>query len=407
MQSIEEAENHINELSQLVDTMGIEVIEKKIVKIKKMNPRFLLGKGKIEEIVSLAKEKEADIIIFDDDLKPTQQRNIEELSGMAVIDRHEVILDIFVDRAKTREAMLQVQLARLQYSLPRLKRAWTHLSRQRGGARGTRGEGEMQLEVDRRIVLRKIVNVKKELKEVGKQRAIKRSKRQRVPVPSISLVGYTNAGKSSLLKALTDADVFIEDKLFATLDPTTRRIELDNGQKILLTDTVGFIRKLPHDLVEAFKSTLEETVVADFLLHILDVSSPEVEEHYQTTLSVLDEINAINKPSIMVFNKIDLLEKNPGIIERFRQLYPEALYISTKTKEGFEDLKKAIIRLLAPQLTTVNIDIPVNRYDLVTFIHRNGKVLAEEYDEEFIHINCLVTEKIGNMLKEKVKIKQV
>ena len=403
-QIYEEAENHIIELSELVDTMGIEVVGQSIVKLRQMNPRFLLGKGKIEEIIALAKEKESDIIVFDDDLSPSQQRNIEELSQITAIDRHEVILDIFADRAKTREAMLQVQLARMQYSLPRLKRAWVHLSRQRGGARGTRGEGEMQLEVDRRLVLKKIISLRKELKKVTQQRAVQRQDRQRVPVPAISLVGYTNAGKSSLLKALTNADVFIEDKLFATLDPTTRRINLDNGQKILMTDTVGFIRKLPHDLVDAFKSTLEETVLSDFLLHILDISNPEVEEHHKTTLSVLEDINVIDKPIITVFNKIDLIGKNSGKKGRLKLCYPDALFISTKTKEGFKDLEKAIIRLLIPRLTNLDIKIPVSRYDIVSFIYRNGKVLKEEYDEKHIRINCLVTKKISSILKEKLQI---
>ena len=234
------------ELSNLIDTMGLKVLEVVTATLKKPTPRYFVGSGKAQEIADYAKELEADCIVFDDDLSPSQQRNWEELSGVCVIDRHEVILDIFANRATTKEATLQVGLARMEYSLPRLTRAWTHLSRQRGGTKGTRGEGETQLEVDRRIVLRKISKFKAELKKVRSNRATLRKQRTSIPIPTASIVGYTNAGKSSLLNALTGADVFIEDKLFATLDPTTRRVKLKGGNEILLTDTVGFIRKLPH-----------------------------------------------------------------------------------------------------------------------------------------------------------------
>ena len=228
---------------------------------------------------------EADCSIFDDDISPSQQRNWEALSELCVIDRREVILDIFTARANTREAVLQVGLARMEYSLPRLTRAWTHLSRQRGGARGNRGEGETQLEVDRRIVLRKINRMKKELIKVKSNRATMRRLRTSIPEPTASLVGYTNAGKSSLLNALSGTDVFVENKLFATLDTTARKISPEGGKQFLLTDIVGFIRKLPHSLVETFKSTLEETHYADFLLLLLDASSPEVIHHYETTMT--------------------------------------------------------------------------------------------------------------------------
>ncbi len=406
MMNEEEAQNHIAELARLVDTMGIDVVGKTIVKLKKMNPRFLIGKGKVDQIITLAREKESDIIIFDDDLSPSQQRNLEEESQIAVIDRHEVILDIFADRARTKEAMLQVGLARMQYSLPRLKRAWTHLSRQRGGTRGTKGEGEMQLEVDRRLVLKKITFLKKELKKVKQRRAIQRKKRMRVPLPTISIVGYTNAGKSSLLNILTDADVFTEDKLFATLDPTTRKTHLENGQTILLTDTVGFIRKLPHDLVEAFKSTLEETVLSDYLIHILDISNPEVEDHINTTLSVLDEIDAREKDILTVFNKIDLLNNNTNKIQTLKNTYPGSIFISVHTREGLDELKKAVNRLLYNKLINKKMKIPVNRYDIVTYIHRNGKVLSEDHTGEAIIIKCLITEKMSNIITEKLNIKK-
>jgi GTP-binding protein HflX len=399
----QEAEFHIEELTRLVDTMGIGIVGTMIVRVKKLNARYLIGQGKINEIIGKAKDKDSDIIIFDDDLSPSQQRNIEELSQITVIDRHEVILDIFADRATTRDAILQVGLARMQYSLPRLKRAWTHLSRQRGGAKGTRGEGEMQLEVDRRLVMNKINQLKKELKKVKQHRAIQRKKRHRVPLPSISLVGYTNAGKSSLLNKLTDANVFIEDKLFATLDPTTRKIKLDNGQVMLLTDTVGFIRKLPHDLVEAFKSTLEETVLSDFLIHVLDVSNTEVDEHFNTTLQVLEEIHAHEKSILTVFNKIDLLEKDSNRIHILKNRYPDALFISTHTREGFDSLLKEMNKLIAHKLLNKTFNIPHERYDIVSFIHRNGQMIKEEHTENNYTINCLISEKINNKVEKMLE----
>ncbi|MEW5814613.1 MAG: GTPase HflX, partial [Spirochaetota bacterium] len=292
------AENLLYELASLTRNIGLQITGSILVRLNVITPRYLLGTGKTQEIISLAKEHNADCIIIDAELTPSQQRNWEKLSGLCAIDRHEVILEIFAAHASTREAVLQVGLARMEYSLPRLKRAWTHLSRQRGGLRGTRGEGEAQLEVDRRIVLRKIDRMKKELAKVHLQRALRRKQREKFDLPTASFVGYTNAGKSSLLNRLSDSKVLVEDKLFATLDPTTRRIELDNGQNLLLTDTVGFIRKLPHDLIDAFKSTLEEVVLSDFLILVLDASSPEITEHYTTTMAVLRELEAADKPII-------------------------------------------------------------------------------------------------------------
>ncbi|RQW03898.1 MAG: GTPase HflX, partial [Calditrichaeota bacterium] len=283
---------HLEELHNLVDTMGIEPVSSIMVKLREKNSRYLIGKGKMEEIGEMAEECRADLIIFDCQLSPSQQRNLEQYYNIAVIDRQEVIIDIFADRASTKEAVLQVALARMKYSLPRLTRAWTHLSKQKGGVRGTRGKGETQLESDRRLVMNRITTLKKELEKVKKNRDVQRKKRLERPVPSISIVGYTNAGKSSLLNLLSDADVLTEDKLFATLDPTTRKIKLEGGREIILTDTVGFIRKLPHDLVDAFKSTLEEAVHADIILHVVDVSNHEYEDHIKVTEEVLADLGA-------------------------------------------------------------------------------------------------------------------
>lgn len=396
-----EAVTHISELESLVDTMGAETVKTMIVALKKRSPKFLIGSGKAEEISDLAEEMDAELIIFDNELSPAQQRNLEELSGKCVIDRHEVILDIFAGRATTREAVLQVGLARMEYSLPRLTRAWTHLSRQKGGTKGTRGEGETQLEVDRRIVLRKITRLEKELIKVRQHRKTLRKQRESVSIQTGAIVGYTNAGKSSLLNILTGSDAFVEDKLFATLDPTTRKVTLPEGQKILLTDTVGFIRKLPHKLIDAFRSTLEETVLADFLIHVLDISHPEVGEQYKITMEVLEELGAGDKPMIVVFNKIDLM-RNPLESNSIEANHPDALYISTKTEEGIGDLSEKIEELLNRDKYIVTLLIPADRYDLISMIHREGNILKEEYIDTGSIIKARVPVKVYNKLKEYI-----
>ena len=259
-----DVQNHLEEMGRLCATLGFTVCGEYIVPLKEPHPKYFIGSGWAEEIAEQAGFLEADYVVFDDDLSPSQQRNLEKLCDRPIIDRHQIIIEIFAQRAQTKEARLQVELAQLVYSLPRLRRLWTHLSRQRGGAKGTRGEGETQLEVDRRIVEARIARLKLDLKQVRKQRGTLRKQRESIPVPTAAIVGYTNAGKSSLHRALTSSDILVENKLFATLDPTTRRHRLPSGQELLITDTVGFIRKLPHDLVDAFKSTLEETVLSQF-----------------------------------------------------------------------------------------------------------------------------------------------
>lgn len=395
----QEGKDHLEELWSLVKTMGIEPVKAELVRLKKPQPRLLVGSGKAEELIEMAREAEADLIVFDDDLSPSQQRNWEKTADIAVIDRQEVILDIFADRASTREAVLQVALARMEYSLPRLTRAWTHLSRQKGGTKGTRGEGETQLEIDRRIVLRKMENLKKELKKVRLHRATQRKKRQAKPIPTASIVGYTNSGKSTLLNALTDSDVLTEDKLFATLDPTTRRVKLPKGQELLLTDTVGFIRKLPHSLVDAFKSTLEETHLADFLIHLLDGSNPEVEEHFETTLEVLKELDSKDKPNLIVFNKADQLKENPLQRTFLETKYPDAHFISVFTGEGMDELKKALEVMLSTQYKEGKYLFPHHRHDLVSLLHREGQILTTDYLAE----GTLIWAKVPNRLLHKVE----
>ncbi|MCW5549409.1 MAG: GTPase HflX [Opitutaceae bacterium] len=378
-----EADELLGELHELVENLRIGVVGRELVNLRRPTPATLLGSGKTEEIIAAAKAVDADLIVFDDRLSPAQQRNWEKLSEIAVIDREEVILDIFADRAQTREAVLQVALARMEYSLPRLTRAWTHLSRQRGkGKMG--GEGETQLEQDRRLVNDRITRLKRELAEVQKQRGVQRHKRQRVPVPTASIVGYTNAGKSSLLNKLTGAHVLAEDKLFATLDPTTRQLLLRGNQKLLVTDTVGFIRRLPHGLVEAFKATLEETIVADFLIHVLDVTNPGFEQHHATTLGVLHELGADGKTIVTVFNKIDAA--TAGDLARARQLAPDALFVSAHTGAGLDLLETRLVELIADAFQSSELLVPHDRYDVVARLHTLGEIQEQEHRDDGIYL---------------------
>ena len=392
----QEAENHLNELKSLVSTMGLKTAGSEICSLREPHPRFLVGKGMAERIISTARDAGADLIVFDDDLTPSQQRNLEKMGEITVIDRQEVILDIFASRASTREATLQVALARMEYSLPRLTRAWTHLSRQRGGgARSTRGEGETQLEVDRRLVLRKITHLKSELVKVRRQRANQRKRRLAKPVPTAAIVGYTNAGKSTLLNALTNAAVLTEDKLFATLDPTTRRVKISSRQEVLLTDTVGFIRKLPHNLVDAFKSTLEETVLADFLIHVVDVSDPESPEHSRTTMKVLEEIGAADKPVLTVYNKMDLLENK----DDYRLRDPQGVAVSILNREGLDRLLERIAEEAARDMVECDFRIPMEEIALVALARENGLILREEYSGKTVDLRARIPGRIHARLK--------
>ncbi len=373
----------LGELKELVENLRLTVVDQALVNLRTPTPALLLGSGKAQELAERAKAMGADVIVFDEQLSPGQQRNWEELSQMAVIDREEVILEVFADRAHTREAVLQVALARMEYSLPRLTRAWTHLSRQRGkGALG--GEGETQLEQDRRIVRDRIAHLKAELAEVVQQRGVQRRRRLRVPVPTASIVGYTNAGKSSLLNTLTGARVLAEDKLFATLDPTTRQLHLRGNHKLLVTDTVGFIRRLPHGLVEAFKATLEEVLVADFLIHVLDVSNPNVEKHHATTLSVLAELGADDKRIVTVFNKVDLATE--AQLSAARHLERDALFVSAVTKVGLEELESRCVELIADSFGPTELLVPHERFDVIARLHELGEVQEEEHIDGAVRI---------------------
>lgn len=395
-----ETEDLMKELKELVETLSIGVAETVSIFVRDITARYLTGSGKAAEMIAHAKELGCDAIIFDNELSPAQQRAWEEESGLCVIDRQEVILDIFNLRARTREARLQVALARMEYSMPRLTRMWAHLDRQRGAGGGgaggaARGEGEAQLEIDRRLALKRIDKLKADLVEVRKQRDTQRKERSRVPVPHGSIVGYTNAGKSSLLNKLTQSDVLAEDKLFATLDTSTRRMELPDGQQILLTDTVGFVRKLPHDLVQSFRATLEEATLADFLIHVVDASAPSAEKFLQTTTEVLKEIGANDKKTILVFNKADLITE-PERRQELLHRHPDAVILSVKTGEGIETLLHRIHEMVFDRVTRLDLRLPMHRLDLLALAHEEGKVLHEEYEADAAVVQCVVPKRIAS-----------
>lgn len=401
-----EAQNLLEELVELVTTLGIGIVATRCVFIRSRNQRYLTGSGKATELIAEASEYDADCIIFDNELSPSQQRTWEEEGDLTVIDREEVILDIFKMRAQTKEASLQVELARMQYSLPRLARMWTHLDRQRGSGGGggggaARGEGEQQIEVDRRLARKRIERIKSELDEVRRNRQTQRKQRADEGIGQASIVGYTNAGKSSLLNILAGAEVLAEDKLFATLDPTTRRIELPDGQPLLMTDTVGFVRNLPHRLVEAFKATLEEAVISDFLIHVLDASAPEIFEFHETTLSVLRELGAIEKPMITVLNKVDLIEHDLDRLHELKSHFDErSVFISAVTGEGLDTLVGRLCEMMVDRVARLSLRIPQSRQDLVALLHREAKVLSTDYEGNDVLIVAIVPHILQHKFEE-------
>ncbi|MEO5720187.1 MAG: GTPase HflX [Chthoniobacterales bacterium] len=383
-----DAQSLLEELAELVETLGIPIVAQQLITHRENHARYLIGSGKAQEIVDLAKENECDVLIFDNELSPSQQRNWEELAGMTVADRHEIILDIFGARAHTREARIQVDLARMQYSMPRLTRAWSHLGQQGGGI-GAKGEGESQLEQDKRKIRLQIDRLKRELEIVRSSRATQRKDRKRAPVPNAAIVGYTNVGKSSLLRRLTGAEVFIEDKLFATLDTTTRKIALPNKQPLLLTDTVGFVRNLPHQLIEAFNATLEEAALSDFLIHVLDASQLEVMEFYNTTMRVLGDLEADTKQMLVVFNKVDKVS-DPDALADLRRHFPDAVFVSVQTGAGMEELVERISEFVARGTMTIELRLPAARGDLLARLHRDGTVHDVTYEGESTRLSATI-----------------
>ncbi len=397
-----EAASLLEELVELVNTLGIPIAESKLVFVKDSNRRYLTGSGKAKEMTDYAREIGCDVIVFDNNLSPMQQRAWETEGGITVIDREEVILDIFAMRAQTAEAQLQVDLARQQYALPRLARMWGHLDRQGGGGGGgsggaNRGEGESQLEVDRRLARGRIDALRRQIADVKQVRQTQRKERQRVPVPQAAIVGYTNVGKSTLLNTITGAEVLAEDKLFATLDPTTRRVQLPDGQQMLLTDTVGFIRNLPHRLVESFKATLEEAVAADFLIHVLDASQERVFQFYNTTMKVLEELGAHQHKMLVVLNKIDLVpaEQRAGIAGHF----DNPVSVSLRTGEGMEGLMERLSEMMLDRTVRLSIRLPQAESRLLNIIHEQGKLLHSSYDENDVLVEAIIPKRFESAFR--------
>jgi GTPase len=384
-QDPEEAEWSLDELAALADTAGAEAVDRVMQRRDTPDPATYLGKGKAKEIVDIASTLDADMLIFDDELTPAQGRNLEEIAevnplaerGLKIIDRSGLILDIFAQHARSAEGKLQVELAQLNYGLPRL-RGWGDVLSRLGGGIGTRGPGETQLESERRAILRRIRRVKKDLDELEQARRLKRKKRRGSGISVIALVGYTNAGKSTLLKRLTDAGVLIEDRLFSTVDPTTRRLELPFGRSALLTDTVGFVKKLPHQLVEAFHSTLEEVGEATLLLHVVDASR-DPERQIDAVGSVLKEIEVTDRPTLLALNKIDLLQEPE--LDKLRGQFPEAVFCSASTGAGMDDLLDRLSQELSRLKMEVVVEVPFDRGELVARLHDEGEVLEETYSE--------------------------
>jgi GTP-binding protein HflX len=397
-------DDQLNELEKLCETFGILVGMKVSAPLRTVDPGTFIGSGKVAELKKICEENHLDVVIFDDEISPQQQRNLEKEIGKSVIDRTELILAIFGQRAQTREAKIQVELAASRYQLPRLRGMWTHLHRQRtGGGKGAggggylKGEGEKQIELDRRLLRHRIHQLERELQEVIRQRETQRRARERSGIVTFAIIGYTNAGKSTLLRALTNANVLVEDKLFATLDTTTRKYRLPNNQDILLVDTVGFIRKLPHLLIAAFKSTLEEAVSADILLHIIDVSNKEAFAQAQASLEVLKELEADKRPMITILNKVDQCESRMQI-EKLRLTYTKTVELSALTGKGIDRLQELMMREISLLRKRVHLRIPQKEYALVSELLKAGKVLSTNYEENDI----LLEVEIPKILDHKI-----
>jgi GTP-binding protein HflX len=390
-----------------VRTAGIDVVGQMVQRLDRPHPATFIGPGKTEELAQQVEETAADTVVFDDELSPRHQRELEGVLGdeVKVLDRTALILDIFAQHAATKEGALQVELAQYEYRLPRLTRAWTHLARQAGGRAGgatggvgVRGPGETQLETDRQIIGRRIAQLKEELEKVRAHRSRYRARRRREGIPVVSIVGYTNAGKSTLLNALADADVLVEDKLFATLDPTTRRVELPSGRVVLFTDTVGFIQKLPTQLVAAFRATLEEVGESDLLLHVVDATHPYVFRQVEAVLQTLDEIGAGHKPVVTVLNKVDLYP-DPELVSRLQQALPGSVLVSALRREGLDRLLSAVEEVLEQDMVPLDIVIPFERGDLVQMMHEQGMIEREEYTQKGTHIVGRAPERLVGLLE--------
>ena len=379
----------LDELAELAASAGGTVVGDGTQKLEAPVAATFIGTGKAAEFAEFCRSNDVDTVVFDDELSPAQSRNLERVFGCKILDRTSLILDIFALRARSREGKLQVELAQLQHLLPRLTRFWGHLSRQSGGIGMRGGEGESQLESDRRRVQERIDRISDDLQAVRRHRATQRSGRRRNPWPLASIVGYTNAGKSTLLNSLTGSDVLAEDKLFATLDPTTRRLHLPTNQNVFLTDTVGFIRKLPHGLVEAFKATLEEVVQAELLLHVVDISHPQAGDQIEAVNNVLTEIGAADKPTIMVFNKIDQFTGN-GLLEKYLRQYPNAVEVSAKTGQGIPQLVQELGTQLRPIRDYVELSVPHEDSAIIARLHEVAQITERDYAGDSAHFRARI-----------------
>jgi len=382
-----QAREYLDELELLTDTAGGTTVQKILQNRTHPDPSTYLGKGKLQELKRVVGDERIDTLIFDDDLSPTQVRNIEKTTNVKVLDRSGLILDIFASRAKTAAAKTQVELAQLQYLLPRLTRYWTHLSRQKGGI-GTKGPGETQIETDRRLIGKRISVLKEKLEKLDKQRTTQRKGRK--GMTRISLVGYTNAGKSTLMNALTKTNVLAENRLFATLDSTVRRHELNN-YTVLFSDTVGFIRKLPHNLIESFKSTLDEVRDADILLHVVDGSSKMAEEYIQVVNETLEELGITDKRNLLVLNKVDQMDSHQ--IKELKAIFPESVMISAERGMGLSKLENKIEKLIEEDYTTHTMQIPVSKYKAVAYVHEEANVEREQYVDDEVELTFTISKK--------------
>ncbi len=391
----QQEEEYLEELILLADTAGADVLHT-ILQVKdRYDSAYYIGKGKVEQLAQMCKDDDISLVIFDDDLSPAQVRNLEESIERKILDRSGLILDIFASRAKTNEAKTQVELAQLNYLLPRLTRMWTHLSKQYGGI-GTKGPGETQIETDRRMIREKISSLKEKLVKIATQRSTQRKGRKEYY--NISLVGYTNVGKSTLLNTLSDSHVFVENRLFATLDPTTRLVALDSATSAMVTDTVGFIRKLPHHLVASFKSTLEEVVEADILLHVVDLSHPQMEEQIEVVKNTIADLGAANKTVVYVFNKVDSVEDRT-IIKSLQAKYEPSVFISAHRGINILGLKDLLISMIHSSFTEMTFTITNSDYKTISLLHDLTEITEQKYDENDI----IITAKVSNKTKERVE----
>lgn len=395
----EACSSSLEELEGLADTYGLETIDRVPVHLRKITAATLIGSGKLTELKALGEEYGADLIVFDDEISPHQQRNLEKAFGKPIMDRTELIIEVFAQRAQTKEAQLQIELAKIRYQLPRLKRLWTHLSRQVSGGMGAaRGVGEKQIELDRRMLRQRVSRLQKEIEQVRAHRRTQRSARERTGIPTFAIVGYTNAGKSTLLRALTEAEVLVEDKLFATLDTTTRKYTLPNNQEILLIDTVGFIKKIPTTLVAAFKSTLEEAIHTDVLIHLIDASNPHAIEQGEATLKVLEELGVTDQPVITALNKVDECE-DKKLLQKLRLTYPHTVQISALERRGFSELFEKMSEAIQSLRKVLKLTIPQSHYALVSELMKEGRVISIEYEEN----DVLMEVEIPARLEKKVE----